>query len=558
MRAPRPERHLDPDAAGSPLATLPGLTGDRGTASRTVTVIVGPTAATTARGQLLTWVTVNLLLRCYGALDTVAVRCAETTLIKPLPTLDTDAAAASTLRQSLRELAAALADPTREYPTLQLIDTPPASDTPAAATLLIGFDHPADTGVATESPATQAWVLSASSWKAAVVSAAARGGIDTGALPRLDAPGDVMVGVWFAAALGVGEAFKVLGRLRPDAGRFIDVLSADLWNGTIGDCLDALAGDDGPVDGLTLPAHWVAGAGAVGQAYLAVLSTSEVDTDIGALDHDDLDDGNLNRHIVAGVADIGAGKAPLAQQRLATSRTRIVALPYKWQVWVGTHPDSKPPLPAPLADQSRNQRYGLVISAVDKNDARTALAGSHPAVVFSASTNGLNVECGRYGRDSPWQCLGCASPLVAARTLEHAAAELRDRSDPELAALAARAGVDADKLREYLDNPVCGTLGEREMAKFAAFTRPDWSVSFVSVAAGTLLAARVLRHVGGLGNDDALLQRGYPADGDTLRLWMATARFARTAHRRRRDCPICSGAPARVPKVDDHRIDPTW
>jgi molybdopterin/thiamine biosynthesis adenylyltransferase len=228
----------------------------------------------------------------------------------------------------------------------------------------------------------------------------------------------------------------------------------------------------------------VAGAGAVGEAYLAVLSTSNVDTDVAALDHDDLDDGNLNRHVVAGATDVGCGKALLAQQRLATGATRITALRYKWEAWVGTHPDDKPSLPHPLAEQSRGQRYGLVISAVDKNEARVAVAGSHPALIFSGSSNGLTVEVGRYGHDSPWQCLGCASPVAPARTVEETASDVAGMSDEELAPAAARAGVDVEHLRAYIRHPVCGTLGEREMAKFAAFTRPDWSVSFVSVAAG--------------------------------------------------------------------------
>ena len=563
MSASRPERHLDPDAAGSPLAMLPGLT-DAGL-NRAVAVVVGPAAAATARGQLLTWVTVNLLLRCYGALDAVTVSGADIALIEPLPTLHPGAVNAptqgkATLGKALSDLGAALADPTRPHPKLVLsaaaVDD---HDDPAdaAATLLIGTELLTHHVIDATKP-TPTWLLSASNWKATVVMATDCDGVDVAALPQLDAAGTVMVAAWFAAAVGVGEAFKVVGRLREGSGLFVDVLAADLWNGVIDNSLDALAGLDGPSDALTLPAHWVVGAGAVGEAYLAVLSTSEVDTDVAALDPDDLDERNLNRHLVAAVADLGIGKALLAERRLSTASTRIASLPYTWQGWVGTHPDDKPPLAAPLADQSRAQRYGLVISAVDKNDARTALAGSRPEMIFSASTKGLNVEVGRYGRDSPWQCLGCASPIAPPRTVEQAAAELTGRSEAELAAEAARVGANVNQLRAYLDNPVCGTLGEREMAKFAAFTRPDWSVSFVSVAAGVLLAARVLRHAHGLDNDGSLLGRDYPAGGDTARLWMAKTSFGRTAHQRRQDCPICSGVPGLGDPSAEHPSSRTW
>jgi hypothetical protein len=53
VRVSQPERHLDPDATGSPLSMLPGLDtdADRGTA---VAILVGQAAAATRRGQLMT------------------------------------------------------------------------------------------------------------------------------------------------------------------------------------------------------------------------------------------------------------------------------------------------------------------------------------------------------------------------------------------------------------------------------------------------------------------------------------------------------------------------
>ena len=59
------------------------------------------------------------------------------------------------------------------------------------------------------------------------------------------------------------------------------------------------------------------GAGAVAEAYLSVLASSDVTTAVALLDDDVLGDTNLNRHILAGWADIGELKALLARDRLA-------------------------------------------------------------------------------------------------------------------------------------------------------------------------------------------------------------------------------------------------
>jgi hypothetical protein len=69
----RLDRHLDPSAAGSPVRILPGLSGSPGH----VQVIIGDADAAAGRGQLLTWAVVNLLLRCYGVLDSVTVTCPD-------------------------------------------------------------------------------------------------------------------------------------------------------------------------------------------------------------------------------------------------------------------------------------------------------------------------------------------------------------------------------------------------------------------------------------------------------------------------------------------------
>ena len=126
-------------------------------------------------------------------------------------------------------------------------------------------------------------------------------------------------------------------------------------------------------------------------------------------------------------------------------------------------------------------------------------------------------------------------------SIEQAAADLVGLTPADLEAVARERNLDLDALRDYLRRPECGTLGEREVRRFAAFTRPDWSVSFVSAASGALLAARALTHAA---RDDAAQTQ---TEGDTIRLWTAAPAISRTAHRPYRGCPVCGTAATAVP-----------
>jgi molybdopterin/thiamine biosynthesis adenylyltransferase len=527
----RRDRHLDPDAAGSPVHLLPGLLAAPGT----VTVVIGNKDAATRRGQLLIWVTVNLLLRCYGVLAAVTVYCPDVSLTVDLPRLSAGKAPV-TLRQALADLATATADPRGRGPRL---DTQPSGQTRLGATdtvtLVLGTEYAdvlADLGETDPNSAT--WLVAAGAWKLSIASPAALASVQIARLPRLDEDGPVSVAAWLASALGCAEAFKYVGQLKESHGRLIEAFSVNLWTLTGSDGFDELDTDGGLTETPQLPAHYVVGAGAVSEAYLAVLATSDVLTELALLDDDVFSDTNLNRHILAAWADIGQHKAQLARDRLSGHRPQIFPVNSLWQNYLATPPVERPDRPESISIAESVGRYEMVVSAVDRNDARIAIAEVLPKVVFGGSTNGLAVEVGRYRTGSKWQCLACASRPEPRQTIEQAAKELAGRTPAELEALAHERELDLTALTEYLKRPRCGTLGEREMQRFAALSRPDWSVSFVSVASGALLAARMLTHAA-CGNSEHA-----EAEGDTLRLWLAQATIARTAHLRSPDCPVCA------------------
>lgn len=530
----RPDRHLDPAAAGSPVHLLPGLSGSPGR----VRLIAGEASAASARGQLLTWAAVNLLLRCYGVLDTVTVTCPDALLTARLPRICDDGAAPRTLHEALRQVATATAHPVGKGPRL-VISADAADGRQGTATLVLG--PPAPGILESIAPGSPAWVVTAGAWKLSVASPAALRGGQAARLPRLDEPGPLCAAVWLAAALACGEVFKHAGRIQEGKGRLTEAFSVNLWTLTGSDGFAELDGPEGPAGPPRLPAHYVVGAGAVAEAYLAVLATSEVATALALLDDDILSDTNLNRHILAGWADLDAPKAVLARDRLAGYPAEIFPVQDRWGRYLSVPPAERPARPSALIVGEAAGRYDLVISAVDRNDSRISIAATRPRVILGGSTPGLQAETGRYRDAGPWQCLACGSPAEPLTSIEEAAAELAAMTSAELETAARERGLDPAALRSYLARPQCGTLGEREVARFAAFTHPDWSVSFVSAACGALLAARVLTHAA---RDDTPQEL---AQGDTIRLWLASPAIGRTAHRRDPRCPVCGPAAAAVP-----------
>ena len=152
------------------------------------------------------------------------------------------------------------------------------------------------------------------------------------------------------------------------------------------------------------------GAGAVSEAYLTVLATSDVATELALLDDDVLCDTNLNRHILAGWADLGEPKASLARDRLGGFRMRIFPVHARWQDYLAIPSAERSDRPQALMAAESAWRYDMVISAVDRDESRISIAEAHPQVILGGSTNGLAVEVGRYRADGDWQCLACASP----------------------------------------------------------------------------------------------------------------------------------------------------
>ena len=183
------------------------------------------------------------------------------------------------------------------------------------------------------------------------------------------------------------------------------------------------------------------------------------------------------------------------------------AHPRTWQDYVGRQ--GREPNRPDLAALENSFRYRLVLSCVDDNGARHAIQNFWPEMIIGGSTLGLTAKAIAYDMAGDQLCLKCFNPVVERNELVNKRIEEARAMDPDdRVRFFTGLGIDPAKAAEHLRNPGCGQLSEQDLDRFAA-GEPMMSVGFVSVAAGVLLAAQLLRlvHSG---------REGLVAQGSTL------------------------------------------
>ena len=92
-------------------------------------------------------------------------------------------------------------------------------------------------------------------------------------------------------------------------------------------------------------------------------------------------------------------------------------------------------------------------------------------------------------------CLKCFNPVIERNErVREKIAQLLTMKPDEQARFFTELNIDPVNAATYLQNPACGKLTEKDLDRFAA-GEPMMSVGFVSVAAGVLLAAQLVRLV---------------------------------------------------------------
>jgi len=286
---------------------------------------------------------------------------------------------------------------------------------------------------------------------------------------------------------------------------------------------------------LQLPPLYLIGAGAVGQAFAATLVASgELQGYVTVIDGDRVEGTNLNRYLLAIQGDEKSWKSDLLAKYLRIGGFEVYSYCSNWPNYA--YDSARPKQRKDLLALEAEYRYGLILSCVDTNRARHAIQRFWPQYLMGASTLGLGLSVAAYDMRSFYECLMCSNPVEPAfPSIEAVASELRELSPQLRRTWAEKRGADLQILEDYLSNPRCGHLGENEIAKFSnEGSGVDWSVGFVSAAAGILLAAQLVKH-------SFLGTKAFPSNlGNTLRFNFLNPCPRWSKHRRRNECECIS------------------
>jgi hypothetical protein len=291
------------------------------------------------------------------------------------------------------------------------------------------------------------------------------------------------VGSYVAASLCASEIFKFIRGMRPEAGTFTQGIWLDAASLRISSEAPSSPGPVLPAD-LHLAPAVIAGIGAVGNGFLHTLYPLWwLWGELVLIDGDPMgiDETNLNRYVLFGLPHIQSHKASAASRLFIGSRLITHPVDESWQVWY---------------PKCYDESLDLVISAVDKNEARHAIQDALPRLILGASTKDMRALVCHYDVLRGGPCLRCRNPIRNATPDDVLITRLSNRSEAERASEAQRVGVDASALEAFLLDPQshCGMISGEILQKFAdGDTQEEWAVGFVSLLAGVLLAAEYLK-----------------------------------------------------------------
>jgi hypothetical protein len=251
--------------------------------------------------------------------------------------------------------------------------------------------------------------------------------------------------------------------------------------------------DPGPaLNELHLPPFVLVGAGAVGNALAYVLIHLENRDIYPVLVDDDVyDKTNLNRCSLAGTEDLNQEKTAVLASRL--EEVGIASFPFSGDLKRFVN-DGRVGMRADVAEEIGAGVYRMVVSCVDKGDGRQDIQGLHPQWLFGGSTFDLQAKTNVYAGERDAVCLGCHNAREhqgeAMRGIER---QLRAMSHQERASFLTEHGLEVAIVEEYINDSQCGHLGRAALMDFVSTPPPEFSVGFVSLASGVLLAASVFR-----------------------------------------------------------------
>jgi len=322
-------------------------------------------------------------------------------------------------------------------------------------------------------------------------------------------------GPYAAACLAAAHAFLQVRALVPPASR---PLGYSLWS------LSPVAPvfTDGPSELSTLQINAAAaGVGAVGSSWLNnIWATPNLEGLVVLVDNDP--DGvtrsNLNRCPLFTSECLGAPKAEAAARICEGGSIEFIA-------HHGHIQDVRPQSP-------------LVVSCVDTNQGRTAVQSLYPPRILSASTRDLRAELLRCDPSGGTPCLRCYNPPESSRADDDLRREFLDADPARKRDIVDSLGIAMDDAVQWAIRGACGYAGDRLLAYLRAGQDDhpaDFAVGFVSVMAGTMLAAQTLKEAMGT---------AHPLHDVTCRAVLvfvdpSSPRNSPSRHRRDSRCTMC-------------------
>lgn len=448
------------------LQSLEGLADASQVRKIRVSVRVASVWASTSAGQHLLICLINLLCRQTDLIEDIEVVCDE----YPLKVICPGDLKQHQLLQSLRALVAwAVGN--------EVGIRFPSAPTRADITISIGCPDQ----LALDWPSDSLFVI-ASGWLAWI-------GIEEYAPRGIVTTKEDPLGPFLAASIAAGEVFK---RARQAVrGSPIKAAGYSLWSRASSENWSEL--EDGPaLRGRILPPLHVFGTGAVGHALIYTLTASALeDAYFVLIDDDEYDTTNLNRCILAGKCDVEHGKVHAVEDHVKRTGGDANAFPCTVQEYLVA---PKPSLRPDVADAVRDFRFDLVASCVDKNISRQCIQGLWPALIVGASTLGLTARSNVYNVDEGTACLACYNQAeTEGEKIRLLQARLRAMPPHERRGFLLEQDLPADAIEAYLSAPECGKVGEAELREFALKGSPQFSVGFVSMTAGVLMASSLLK-----------------------------------------------------------------
>lgn len=333
------------------------------------------------------------------------------------------------------------------------------------------------------------------------------------------------LGPYMAACFAASAIFKYFWRL--DA--TID-LSGTLWDCTAANWNALASGNN--LSHIAIPTTYLLGCGAVGAAFAFTLAAiSDIEGEIIAIDPQESDETNRNRLLTMSYNDIE--KKVFLTERLFVG-TKIKLYPYVGQ-WPDYTADTNRNIPAHIRKSEETYRYEWVLSCVDRNHHRRAIAAYLPRNIFGGSTYDFAAQVAIYSMQGHCECLACNHPSPKGKPTDELRTLLLSMTTDDLRIWFDKHDVDNREraaIEEYLQDPNCGGIGHAMLAKLGREGETDWSVGFVSVAAGVLLASVFLRAV--------LEGTGIVTDnGPEYFAWFFRAALGASRALRKPDCDLC-------------------